>query len=51
MGRYQKSEDEIKNTITLRLKASVIKELRNINNYNQLVENLIVEYLEKSKKK
>lgn len=48
MGRPPLPEDERKEQITLRLKSWVIKDLKKIENYNQLVEDLVIKYLKKN---
>jgi hypothetical protein len=47
MGRKRKQEGEKKVNITLRLKKSVVDRLRKIRGYNNIVEMLIEEFLER----
>lgn len=47
MGRKRKPEGERKINITLRLKKSVVDRLRKIRGYNNIVERLIEEFLDR----
>lgn len=49
MPRPRLPEGERKEPLTIQIKAKYIEQLRQIKGYNQIVENLIKDYLKKQK--
>lgn len=50
MSRKPKDEKDIKVNITIRIKASNIEKLRQIKNYNSLIDSLLENYFLENKK-